>query len=192
MNIIQTPKLAPLKDWLSKFPQEIQMHIMSYSNPYRDYFKRTIIKRDEIRKQAWKHHFFYRIRDPHEKIVVYYLLCTWGILKNPQIHCSVDFATQCEYFPTDLQWNFGRQKEGEIDVYAYLYVPFSRFSSSQIVFTGKILCKNQIESYWKNVFQDGGISKYIPVYDCYETGMSLYSFIGWSARTDVHSYSYPY
>lgn len=194
------PPPPPPKDWLSRFPEEIQSQIISYCNPYQDFFKKKIIKKDEIRKQAWKHYFFYRVRDKYEKIVVYYLLCSWGILKNPQIRCSVDVKEQCEYFPTDLQFNFGKQKEGEIDVYAYLYVRFSRFCSSHIVFTGKILCKNQIESYWKNVIQDGGMSKYIPVYDCYESGQSLYSFIGWGTRIDmtggestgIHSYPYPY
>jgi hypothetical protein len=188
---------------LFELPPDVTDHVFSYWNPYKGYYTKNIIKTPDLWEAAWKH--FYRGLEGNRRLAVYYLLCTWGVFKNSQIHQTARYLETKTYYPTDLSCNIIPYKNTQFfDVYVYSYVPTSRFATSRVLFVGIFIPFDKIRDYYMmQITGSGGRSNMMPVYDDHDSKMSLYKLMeygheyGWSDRRregsyGVHSYPYPY
>lgn len=185
---------------LPRLPHDVQDHVYSYWNPYRDYYSKNVVSK--IWEIAWKR--FFRGLTGDQKIIMYYILCTWGVFKDRQISLRMEEPHKMECFPTDLIINVSSAAYMEnspfLDVYVSCFVPTSRRTVSRIIFVGIVIPFDRIGEYWTRVIKTGyARSHMIPVYDDYDQKISLYKMAGygdgygWGERqTGVHSYPYPY
>jgi len=77
------------QDLLSNLPIDIQIHIFSYSNPYKDSFTRLILKDPKFWKITWLR-YYKDIENIYEKMTMEYILGLFGI--TPKTKKFADYA----------------------------------------------------------------------------------------------------
>lgn len=195
-NVSSTRTLSALP----ALPADVMDHVFSYWNPYKEYYTKNIVQSPNLWEAVWKR--YYSGLTGNQRIAIYYLLCTWGVFKDPQIFQVARYYEVKMFYPTDISCNIVPYKNTPFfDVYVYICVPTSRFILSRVLFVGVLIPLDRLRDYqMMQLTGSSGRSNMKPVYDDHDSKMSLYKLIdygehyGWSERqtVGVHSYPYPY
>lgn len=106
-----------MKDRFSILPIDIQLNILSYTNPYKDQFTKCIINNNSIWESSWLYYYM-KIKNNEEKMVIAYILSCLGIItqdiysytfkKYQKIYPykykynKIKFERWIRYYPTDI------------------------------------------------------------------------------------------
>lgn len=180
-------------DLLSKLPPDMIDHVLEYCNPYRDYFRQHVSS--DIWKDSW-YRFYNQIDDSNLRVVIYYLMTTWGFFKDPMVIPSSKQEDVSTYFPTDVKYDILPCDEQWDDSYQDIIVFLRPINDDvpTILFYGKILHYRKSRCDYTPDYE-------LPFFVSYHdttAGIMLYKYLnshGWGPAqyldTGMHSYLYP-